>query len=433
MACLVYLSNFNDIYKITLAVASFAVIGYFENIRSSISRLAEDIFESIDESYVENLKVGKTHRVYREIIKKISESRFADSFPIEDIYCISLYDKKFRIVNTSKYIYNIYFDDFEKLLNILDGIDVVNNIGVTIDGKLCPKNLCIKITHDEMTYIYIVVFRKGGSQILLPFLVNSVLKLALARVANILAIEYKIRGVKKEYFDKLSENIEYFESAADTMHFLNNKFSPLRAFITMSERLEVMPQGDKRDRYELNAIKTRERAKKSLGIIIERAESLLEIKNELLFRSLEKCSISKLFSVVRKTWYEHFDSDKFEPRWKKEDFDKEVLINEDGFYYVISNIIDNMNKHNYGKFNVEFEQEGNKYIILFKNNYRKEDKDRLIRLAKEFMSEETQEIEMRKRNGLGIMKKILKQMPVDFEMSVSDEFFCFKLIFEECK
>jgi hypothetical protein len=24
-------------------------------------------------------------------------------------------------------------------------------------------------------------------------------------------------------------------------------------------------------------------------------------------------------------------------------------------------------------------------------------------------------------------------MPVDFEISVSDEFFCFKLIFEECK
>ncbi len=421
-----YVGSVSNIYLFALVFLFLWIIGYFEQIRTRLNRINESLCQIVDSTYYNNLDLGKTHKIYHNLIKRIDSSQYSDRIQINNIYCLTEKNGRLIIVNTTKYSYEI---DIEKKIieKLKDGNrNILFNVLVNIDGEKTKNNYLMLIDGKEKKYFFVVSFKKNSYPWLTILFARYILTVVFSRIVLVLELEEQLKIMKKSYFENFSENFEYFEKAKDTMHFVNNKFSPLKGLIQGFTEWDKETDAVKKDKVFEILKKLRNRADQSLGEIERRASRMLSRANEIQFKELERYSLGRLFSNIRRIWSDYFGNEPFENKWPLDLLQNEVSLSDDGIYLVLTNIIDNMDKYNNGFLCVLFGVEEANYTVTFKNDFKK-DVSEVKTIVEEFMAEESAEIDNRRSHGLTTIKKIMRQMPIDYSVFVENDLYCFKI------
>lgn len=424
-------SNGFKILFITPIIIVFSAIGWFEYTRYRITRFNTYLTNVLDECYYHNLELNKTHYIYRHIIKAINSASILNRYiRISNIYCLVEKSNNFFIVNTSTYVFNIEFEDKELFKEQLHSKEILSNVKMFVDGNPINSNICLKIKFKDLTYAFIVELQKASVHLIVYIISEYILKVICTRIVLVLELEHKINIIKKTYVEKYKINAEYIESAVNTMHFINNKLSPFKTLLQLMNKQKENEDPDKVIGIEELVSKTHLRSVTSLKSIEEKANKMLQSKNALLFRDNELHSLKKLFSTFKRVWNDYFDQDAFEIKWDKSCLDKNILVSNDGITLVFENLCDNLCKYNNGVYGVIFDEVDGRITITFYNNF-KPPASEMSKLCKDFMSTDAQEIAMRKTLGLETLKKVLLQMPVQYDMCVHKDMLFFLLTFSE--
>lgn len=218
------------------------------------------------------------------------------------------------------------------------------------------------------------------------------------------------------------------------MHFLRNKFSPIKNYFEMSDKAPTVLE-DKRKQYDQILRKEGERVKISIKDILERTDRILEkSENPFVITQLTPMSLKKVWDISRKIWYDFFDNDSIEFELRNfQGSDKPYELNEEGLEILITDIVENLQQYQNGYYKLKF-IEGEKFFsIIMENDVKIVDnvQQELEKLVSDFMSNDNAEINKRKTHGMSMIKSFLLQMKIVHNLSFQNRIFCFKLIFKK--
>jgi hypothetical protein len=303
--------------------------------------------------------------------------------------------------------------------------DTYHNFGIIIPVKK-DKN-----QEENVKYIFLFVVESKPFFTGSKFYIRYILKPFFVKIANLIEIERGLRNSRNFMKKRTKNKYRYVYNAELALHHLRNKFSPIVNFFEMVAELKTIDVSKKSEFQGLINLEEK-RIKVSIASILHKADLILEKSNNPFYiSSFEVKSMNFIFGIVRSMWQDYFKTDNIKLLSDEKHLKKEVLVNEEAFEIVITDIIENMHSFNNGLAEVSISFDGNKdFIIEFKNNFKQSELLNIKEVVEDFMSDGNMEVLRRKSHGLSQIKILIDQMKIKYEMYIEkNELIIFKIYF----
>lgn len=401
--------------QIIIPFLCFFIINQFESFRTKYIKLHEKMNSTIDNFFMEDSNVYRPYRIYKECIPLLNSKPF--KLGIDEIYCFKYNKGKsgFNVVNGSNFVWSYNID-----LNLNENKNsFVKNTPLVLNDKEMNNNITFiyKLPDSEVYYLFFIILKKSGFPLFDSFVAYNVLLNPLfLRLVKIFEADIKQKSVESKKMLELGAKMNYVNSAIMAMHFIRNKLSPIKNYISMLDDYNNADD-DKKRKIEPFLTNERKNISTSLDLVLSRANYILENSNNpFMVSGLEKYGIQQLFSEIRRIWNEYDLTERFEINLNNENNDirKYVFYNKTGMDLVLTNWISNIYRYNNGSYSLKIEETTNAYNITFANNI---EQGGDIEFIKKFTNEDRLEIEKRKSHGLSELKEFLSQMKIQGKMS----------------
>ncbi|GAB4093557.1 hypothetical protein GCM10028786_24840 [Flaviaesturariibacter terrae] len=302
----------------------------------------------------------------------------------------------------------------------------ITNKLITLNGKEYATNYVLSVSESDDLFIYVINAKKLGYLKFVGEVYSELyLRPILTRVTKVLRVEIELKKERDLHMKQIKNRIIYVNNATMAMHFLRNKFSPIKAHFEMLDVID-----DKQtDPLKLEGIKAiaeqnRRKIKVAIQEILQRTNQILEKpENPFLITEINKTSLRKIFTIIVKNWTYYFEVESINMQWKV-DFEQNIYfsLNEEYFEILINDCIQNMSKYEDGYHALNFAETPEYYNIYFVNNYKRtESKEEMDKMVHDFNSPDDTEMSRRTSHGLAMMKSFLKQMRIIYNLRLEDD------------
>ncbi len=234
------------VYFIPLLFIS--VIDALEHIRSRLLRFSNLLYDSIDEFYLEDVSLKKGHLIYTRLKSILNRSKFRFFFLTNEIVCIKLRNNRAEVVNASLFVYDYALNLGKQEIAALSKGEILKNIPVQINKVKFENTLIISTRLKEESYAFIFLIDNLRIWFFCNYYLRIYFKPILKKISVILRVEKEIRDERDLYIKKMKDKLYYVSNATLAMHFLRNKFSPIKNYLEMIEEAENVSR-EKRSQF----------------------------------------------------------------------------------------------------------------------------------------------------------------------------------------
>lgn len=414
--------RFNDPHLYLVAVV-FGILGTIDYLRTSFSNLLRDIERLVYEHSGKEIHLNNTYEIYTDIIDKISTSKLDIIFPVKNICCFNLNKKTPILINSSDISLSIEILSVDEMINTIETDGICYNVKAHLNKEAVNANCVVKTTGELIDYYFLFIFTKNQNKSISKIFTTKLLTPILERITRVLDIEIKLSEERDDYLRKIKTKIEFINRATLAMHFLRNKFGPIRGYFDLERAISSESDQEKASELRLLSDKEKSTAMKTVPIILERINLILEKgNNPFIVAELTSHSMAKIVRSVKSIWDNNFIDGKLEINF---DIDKlrtnlHSNINEEYFDIVITDIIINMTKYSEGKNLLRISEFRNDFTFSFCNRVNIDDSNyqKLRQIVDDFNSGDIIEIFRRKTFGIYFIKTILDQMSILSKMNL---------------
>lgn len=418
--------DFNRILKLFLLIVFLGIINWYSHLRAKVKIFREELFEVVDRFYLDKEQIKKPYKIYKKFIEVIHQNIKHDL--IQDLYCFNIRaaaSERVIIINGTSFVWTYQFTQKDFLTRLREKKTLFNE-PVTIDDTQIKKNLLIYINIDSNEYAFLFSLKKD-----IPIYYQLIgffrtIEPPLSKMAQILLSERKIFEIKQEEIEKLSEKSQYVNRANNMMHFIRNRLSPFANLSKMLGNLSSIPD-DKVEDFKKLLFEQNTRSQIELKNIIFRADDMLEkSKNPFFYKTLKEVSIEKTFTILKRSFSFYFPDEEIIVDIKPQSIRRNVKLNEEGFEIFISDWLNNVKKYKKSIIKCNFTATEDKLFISFFNDHflPKEEIDQLLNDLK---SNDRNEIIKRTTHGVFIIKSILDDMNISYDVLYDNALIEFKI------
>jgi len=409
--------NFQNIATLGVPILCLWFINLYTEQRIKFKNFKDTLTDLVDEYFLNPDSLIRPYKIYEQLIAAI-HSEIKKDF-ILDIYCFvpsKTLPNRLILVNGSSFLWKYDFKNPDIGKDLIAKKMLVNE-PIFFDNKNIEKSimLCSKAENQDYYFVFVtksnlpLMRQVGFSRLLAP---------VLTRISKILYSDSILQEIRNNTMLKLMESLQYVQKANKTMHFIRNRLGPFANLLAMLDVLKTVPSDIIEPFHELLS-NEKERTENDLKKIIERANNMLDKgNNPLVYTSMTKLSIQKLFMTVRRIFNSQFPDIDIELNNIPEE-KLFVAINEDGIEEFLSDWISNMSKYKRTSVSCSFFIEGEKLKIYFRNDHNL-NKEESLKIISDLISNDRNEIIRRTTHGLFIIKTILEEMGIPFEVRISD-------------
>ena len=407
----------------------FFFINLFEGYRTKSIRFHEKLNSVIDNFFTQDSNTYRPYKIYKECIPILNNKPF--NLNVEDIFCFK-YEKgrsSLAVVNGSKFIWNYKVDiDIKTIPQSITNkrpMKAIKNVPLTLNKTELNENIVFisNIANSDNYFLFFLITDVSSSLLYNIFGMQNMLLMPLfSRLIKVFEADLKQKTMESHTMLELGTKMNYVNSAVKTMHFIRNKLGPVKNYISMEDDYDSSDE-EKKKRIEPYLKVERQKVELSLGMVLERANFILEKSNNpFVVSSLNKYGIQQLFSEFRRIWGEYRLEENFDfliERGSNNDLKKYVYYNKVGMDLVLTNWISNIHKYNSGEYGLIIEETESAYKFKFFNSIKINQPEDLD-FIKQFASDDRLEIDKRKSHGLSELKEFLTQMNIQATMSFED-------------
>jgi len=421
-----FLNDFKFSVSFIFPVIVISMINGLIFLRLYLMNFANNLYSIIEEFYQDNLNIGKTHVILKEVVKRHKNNKLVyNSLPVENIILFRLKENgELKILLSSKFVVNFKLLNYKDFAKEILETQYTRNNGVALDNRISNNNLFILKEHNNINYVFFVEFsRKPPLSLTLNIYIDKVLMPLLTKITKVAYAEYQLELENKNYFQEVKSRLENIDSAVNAIHYLNNKLSPVLNYFEM---LRLQPSVEKEKRVAFDDLIEREKrnAISSIIPITQKMNQMAEkTMNANIISETQKFSLRKVFALIRKSCDEN-NNIRFEynVNWDENIFSKIVVSNINLLSFIIDEVIINIEKHSTGICEINYGLE-DLPTISFCNEVKNLEKNRasLNKIIEDFNKDNINEIMKRGSNGLRIIKQYLLQLNIGHKMSLSND------------
>ncbi|WP_151174278.1 hypothetical protein [Sulfuricurvum kujiense] len=407
------------IIYILVGLFFLTLISYAEVGRTKIINDLFNIFESIDKITGETSNSLQLPKIYNKVIESL-ENILTKVNSVEMIACFVESEKtrELQIRSTSQLILKY---DIKNLEDASKSNEKSINIPVIIDDKVYKNTLYIRINK----YIFLLIFSREIQSMNLLYLIitDELIKPILLKITKILDFEDALNKRKYTNLKKLNAELHYVNHVVQSIHFLKNKFSPIKSYFQLLQKLETVDIDKKEQLLEIIQ-ETKERALISLHNIETKTLQVLDKTNSpFASYEMEKIKLKHIYMLIMPLWLENFSETDVIVNCSKEDMDKTSFkLNRNLLEFFFTDIIENIRKYSSGKQSITYEY-GSEARIIFKNTVHEATKKKteLKELINNFNRADRLEINRRNSFGLVHILELSDILHIHCKLSLEDE------------
>ncbi|MES2656335.1 MAG: hypothetical protein V4620_12145 [Bacteroidota bacterium] len=436
-------NNCNDLFSITSLWVFFSlfIINLFIEIRIKVINFYLSLHDVISDFYSTFNPNFRQYKIYDSIIEKLNTSKLGTIFQIDSILCILVNsdNSSFSIVNSSEFLLDLTIEkDFKDVLSILNNKDgIVSNLTLKYNFKESNKNIFIKVNTNKKDKIFIFLLKSQNKynvfNVLIELrdriIISPILKPFLNRISGFFDIEYEIKKKRLNDFDKIHNEYEYVLRCINAMHFLRNRFSPIKNFISIYDDMKKL-DSETRLKIEPTIEKEKETVKSVLKEILNRTDQILEGDNPYNVSVLKEIKVKVLFDIIRTLCIDNMGTFNHKNNWSLETFEQTCSFNLNGMNIILNDLIKNINKYYKTYYVLNFEENANQLIITFENdvNTKIVSNDVLLSVIEYFDSKENYGIFKMSSKGIYMIKDFLKQMQISHQLKLDNNIYTFSIL-----
>lgn len=426
-------------YKILFPFFMFWIINYTAQKRVKLIQYYEKITSIIDDYFITNISLYYPHKIYKKCIPVFNDKPF--EFGIKDIYCFRLYNGILTVASGSKFIWshNINSDLVGEIISKTENertFLIPSKKHIEINNKEITNNIAYtykldKNENEQIVYIFILSIEKYF------FLYNIYdnkmalfLKPFFTKLSKVFESSLQQRSTEQKTIQDMRSKLNYVNAAIKSMHFIRNKLSPIKNYLSM---IDDYNNSDIEKKKKINPFLEEEqkKIKSSLPLVLEQADFILEKSNNPFnIKSSIPHEIEDLVSLIRYIWTDYNLNNNFAINIEN----PKDAIAYDGIILnlILTNWISNIYKYNKGEYGIELTETTEVYQIAFHNSFDSE-KPENTEFIKQFNSEDRLEINKRKSHGLYELKELTSQMSISNKLYIKNKLVFFELAFIKIK
>lgn len=342
-----------------IAIGAYAILN-----RMAVRRMKDDenrikIMDIADDYFVEQ---NKSYEVYQRIIEYLN----GQDIDVTSITCFESDFKisKYHLVNSSYLVskYRLTLTERERR-NLTKGM-TVDNINLTLDGKGQGENTVYPVPQPNTSsfFLFVLVYKTN------KYNLNEInLEPLFLRMARIISFERIMRTKRDATIQDIIQKSHFVNGATNIMHFLKNRLTPLQTLVDLAQNEGNVQQ---LDNYNDLLYETAKSAQKEINVILEKAEYLLNKKNNPFIFTKEDSYALEIFVTLFPIWRDLLPNDAIIDIEIEKNGNALYESNVEGLEILFTDIIGNMHKYskNYNK--CLFRQD-DKFIItiIFENDF----------------------------------------------------------------
>jgi hypothetical protein len=418
-------ANRHDFWYL-VPVAAVLLINLFTSFRIFFTSLNNRLDNVVEAYFLANNVIGKSYKILRAVISILNRDKILKIFmKVERISFFKYNQQNFSLLISSEFVYNfkISMPEFKAGYS--------QNISVTINGKTLPDNVGLVLDNKEdgCAYLMLIEYDREVINYFQLILLEKVFYPIFYRILNIIRLEAGIVAIRKEYINKTKDELDNIDSAANAVHFLANKLTPIINYFEMINALEKNEISDDKKGAWAKLIKDDlKRSQMNVKLIQEKMVQIsLYTNNPNIIRELESVHVKSFISFVRT----NFSQSCFLPFSVVVDVDehkakKAVSINKNALAHIFNEFIDNFNKHSEPGIEIKIWSDQNSDILAlsftnkvkdFANNHKE-----IGEYIHDLNTAQISEILQRKGNkGVKFVKQYLEQLKIEYSGAIVGE------------
>lgn len=342
-----------------IAIGALAILN-----RMAVQRMEDDekrikIMDIADDYFVEQ---NKSYEVYQRIIEYLN----GQNIDVTSITCFESDPQicKYHLVNSSYLVskYRLTLTEKERR-NLKKGM-TADNIDLTLEGTSQEKNTVYPVPQPNTSsiFLFVLVYKTNKYEL------NEInLEPLFLRMARIISFERIMRTKRDATIQDIIQKSHFVNGATNIMHFLKNRLTPIQTLVDLARNEGNVQQ---LDNYNDLLFDTAKSAQKEINVILEKAEYLLNKKNNPFIFAKKDCHALEIFVTLFPIWRDLLPNDAIIDIEIEKRGDALYESNTEGLEILFTDIIGNMHKYskNYNK--CLFRQDDNFIItIIFENDF----------------------------------------------------------------
>lgn len=396
------------------------LIGFFELIRRATMVKLLKIYEKIDASASEkNFSNFHLNKIYAQAIEGI-DSVFGRHNNVDMIIgFIRSKNNHLSIRSTSRFILKYDVDELNK-----QSLSVKNagiNIRVILDNKIYDNTLYINVSN----YVFLITLKKkiGIFGLFYIIVAYEIIAPILKKISKILDFDSSLNKQKYDNTKKLNADLHYVNDVVKSIHFLKNKFTPIKTYFKLLEKFELVEEKKKPELLKIIA-DTKARAIISLNAIESKTLQVLDKTNSPFSSySMKKIKYKHIYMLVKNIWIENFSEETINILCSPDDMEKFCpSVNRNLLEFLLTDIIENIRKYSSGQQSLIFDYDD--YVkITLQNEVRdaSKKKNELSELVDQFNNLDRVEINRRNSFGLVHIIELSELLHIDCKLSFSEQ------------
>jgi hypothetical protein len=428
-------------FYLLIPIASITIINLLTASRLFFHKVNNSLDTVIENFYLKSETVFKSYKVLREVIGAINTNRFLRRFiKIKRISFFKLKSSNNPYLTISSDFIHTYklenLDDVKnksyisKVKGIINRTEIHNGVGIKLHRNSSSDN----------AYLVLIEFENEVFSLILIILLDKIFIPVFTRILNINHFELEIQNTRKEYVEKTKNELDNIDSAANAVHFLANKLTPITNYFKMLSDLNSGQIPDAlKDEWKVLIQNDFERANKNINHIQTKMLKIAQYTNNPnIISDFESIKIKALVTYIRKTFLDAcFCSAEVYLNMQDELLNKYIKVNALALDFVFIEFIDNFNKYSASEINIYFEIKENDTLLEVKLVNKIKDFKSKVSAITEYISDfntgQVNELLQRKGNkGIKFVKQFLQQLNVQHYCRVEEDqlliFLKFKLL-----
>lgn len=413
-------SHFQYDFYFLIPILTVSFVNLSIAFRMFLNKFNNELDNIIEDFYSKTDSIVKIYKILRKLIATINTNDFLKNFIKVDRISIFKIVKKQApyIVISSDFIYSC-----ELKYNATNTPKYLTRVEGTINGVSIKHGIALELKIEkEGSNLFLIEFQRKVQSHLLAILIEKVLSPVFTRLLRINTLELEIFNVKKKYFEKTKSEFENIDSAANAVHFLANKLTPVTNYFKMVNDLNngKIPDKHVAEWHELINSDFVRATRNIKSIQAKMLQIASFTSNTEHYSDVENLKLKSFITYLRKTFIE----DCFHPFSIKisedhaEMLEKSIKVNETALDFVFIELIDNYNKHAEANITIEITVDNQKSILSVTLINEIKNYDEMKRLVgdyvKDFNTGEINSLLQRRGNkGIKFLKQFLCELGVE--------------------
>jgi hypothetical protein len=433
IGALYILNNFIFSWSILIAIAFLSLINLLTFLRTYVLHFASNLHDSIDKFYEENISVFGANKLLKNVLTELNKDNTFKLLFLNPSNIIALKVKKNKLIlsYSAKFISTYEIIDEKEVIRSLEAESYLVKHPVIINQEEITNTIYTLVTDDNSNqYVYIIL---SENKLLSGLYVRKFLIPLFSKVSKVIEVEYELQRERDNYLDNIKAKMQVVVSTINAVHFLNNKFTPVTNYFSLTDRYEKVKDEEVRRKLKIIIDEEKKQATRNLRPVLAKFKAIRSKSlNPYVVHNLYEFSLYKVFSIIRKFWEEsEMERNSFILGWDVEMFKTTIKINPNALEYVLDEIVENIKEHSDASYKVVFGEKNSLPLIIFSNdirNFEKKIKELEVTI-KHFNDEKTNEIMKRTSYGLTLIKLFLNQLHINYKAHISEKRFILELSF----